>query len=48
VLCILSVLAIFAVFVDFLLFCWREEATGDFLEDFVGYLLSAVADGFES
>jgi len=36
-----------AAFVDFPLFCWREVATGNLLEEFVGNLLCAVADRLE-
>jgi type IV secretory pathway TrbL component len=43
----LSVFAIFAVLLDFLLFCWREVASGDLFEELVRNLLCAVADGLE-
>jgi hypothetical protein len=42
-----SVFALFAVLLDFLLFCGCKIASGDFLEELVRNLLCAVADGLE-
>jgi hypothetical protein len=43
----ISILLLVAAFFDLLLFCWGEETTGNLLEELVGNLLCAVADGFE-
>jgi hypothetical protein len=42
-----EVFAVFAAFGDVLLFCWCEEAAGDFFKEFVGNLLCAVAESLE-
>jgi hypothetical protein len=44
---LVEVFAVFAAFGNVLLFCWREEATGDLFKEFVGNLLCAVAESLE-